>query len=213
MSQISFSKRVKLLWKTYQVSWRFRFAHHPLCERFEGQVWKLRSMYLCQGCTLAYLGVLTGFLLFFAFNISLSPINWLAVGSFCLLLPLIIESIGVDRRLIKRIIRYTTGIGIGSLFWLLLSEPDFVMKVGAIIFAVVGFQVFRFIRGSSERQDTCEACPELHTGGICSGLEMEAEAMRKYSDYATSLLEEKIKAKYLRKNQEIGFNYSIQDNI
>src|SRR4051812_16710215 len=72
-----------------------RFAHHPLCERYAGELISLRRARLCRGCVSAALGSLTGLLAALLWHPSFS----LLLGASVLGLTLLLSSLA--RRLPK----------------------------------------------------------------------------------------------------------------
>ncbi|MFW9993872.1 MAG: hypothetical protein ACFFD4_17640 [Candidatus Odinarchaeota archaeon] len=187
---------VRLWLKTIRLTWMFRFAHHPLCERFNDHVWQIGHIFICQGCTLVLLGVLAGTSFFLLSGASLKAFEWLIIGLICFIFPSTVELLNIKTRWVKRITRWVIGCGLGSFFWILITISDLLVLFTASIILIVGFYLFRKVRVlRSYHGDRCEGCPELARGGVCSGLQHEAEAMRKYSEYATELLEDKLRSK------------------
>lgn len=105
------------------------------------------------------------------------------------------------RRPFKRFARLFTGIGIGSFFWFLLSEPNIIYKLIGAGFGFVAYSAFLKVRVFTT-VDKCYGCPELKPG-ICPGLKHEVLAMKEYSNYATILLEDQLKQKFLAHDQNL----------
>ena len=114
---------------------------------------------------------------------------------------LIIEAFNVANRRIKRMTRVLTGLGIGVFFWGLLTI-DFPFKLVILIVASISYIFFRIIRRVRPNTDLCIGCQELNAGKVCSGLEHKAKAMIDYSDYASDLLQDVLRAKYQNKLDE-----------
>ena len=58
-------------------TWRFRFAHHPLCRHFHGHVWRAGPLRLCVGCTCLWSGAAVGLALW----PHLPPVAWLPTAA------------------------------------------------------------------------------------------------------------------------------------
>ena len=86
-------------------------------------------------------------------------------------------------------------------FWGLFTI-DFPIKLVGLIVASLSYVLFRIIRRIKPTTDLCLACQELNAGKICSGLEHKAKAMKEYSDYASDLFQDVLKAKYQNKQSE-----------
>lgn len=202
--EISLPIRIKLFWKKLKVSWRFHFAHHPLCDNYGDQVFKIKGIYLCQGCTLTYIGIILGVMSSFALTLSLSNLEWSIIGIGILISLFIIEFLKLNKRIIKRLIRFVTGLGLGGFFWVLISSTNIIAPVIALLLSFIGYKVFKIIRSSQLKEDKCLHCSEFKQGKICSGLALEAKANREYSEYATLLMQDQLKARVLSKYRNIA---------
>lgn len=202
----SLTIRMRLFFKKIKVSWRFHFAHHPLCDNYRNQIFEINGIYLCQGCTLTYIGIFLGLISSLLLNLDLSIIEWLIIGLGILVFLFIIEFLNISNRKIKRLIRFVTGIGLGSFIWFLFSSTNFYVSLIAIIFTYLGYRVFKIIRSSQVKEDKCLSCSEFNKGKICSGLALEAQVNREYSEYATNLLQDKLKALAMAKYKNIVIN-------
>lgn len=199
MKLINFPITIKLFIKHWEFSWRFKFAHHPVCTSYKDHYWKIKGVYICQGCTLVYASFFVSLLFLIFFQITLGLFHYLIVG-LCILIPiLIIELTRIEQRIIKRLTRILIGIGIGVFFSAFLLHDEFIVKVFGFLLTITGFFSFKRVRRSTKREDKCKLCSEYKSNVICSGLRLEAEAMKKYSDYASDLLQDKLKEKYMSK--------------
>jgi len=195
--QIEISKTLKLWLKKLQLSWRFKFAHHPLCDRYKGHVFQIgrkKPFFLCQGCSLTAFGIITGTILFlFIFQLKSNLIYWLILINAALFSTLIIESLSIKSRGIKKFSRFILGIGLGISFMIIINgSMPLIIKFGISANVIIGYSIFRFFRRDKEKKDLCKSCPELEKHEICSGLKLESKAMKEYSDYATKILYSKI---------------------
>jgi hypothetical protein len=156
---------------------------------------------VCQGCFLTVIGITAGFFTSLAINLTLEQINWLLIAIFIVTSLLLVEAFKVTSRPIKRITRLLTGLGIGAFFWGLITI-DFPTKLIGLMVALMSYGLFRLIRYLRPITDLCIGCQELNAGRVCSGLEHKAKAMREYSDYASDVLQDVMRAKYQDKLKE-----------
>ncbi len=199
MKLINFPITIKLFLKRWQISWRFKFAHHPVCVSYKDHYWNIKGVYICQGCTLVYSSFFVTLLFLFFFQTTLEQYQYLIVGLGILIPVLIIELTKIEQRIIKRLSRILIGIGIGLFFSAFLLHTDIIVKVIGFLITVIGFISFKRVRRSTKREDKCNLCSEHKSNVICSGLRLEAVAMKKYSDYASDLLQDKLKEKFMSK--------------
>ena len=199
MKLINFPITIKLFLKRWQISWRFKFAHHPVCVSYKDHYWNIKVVYICQGCTLVYSSFFVTLLFLFFFQTTLEQYQYLIVGLGILIPVLIIELTKIEQRIIKRLSRILIGIGIGLFFSAFLLHTDIIVKVIGFLITVIGFISFKRVRRSTKREDKCNLCSEHKSNVICSGLRLEAVAMKKYSDYASDLLQDKLKEKFMSK--------------
>jgi hypothetical protein len=196
---INFPITVKLFIKRWQLSWRFTFAHHPICASYKDHYWKIKGVYICQGCTLVYSSFFVALLFLLYFQITLEQFHYLIVGVGVLIPIIIIELAKIEQRIIKRLTRILIGIGIGLFCSAFLLHDEFIVKLIGFLIIFIGFFSFKQVRRSTRREDKCNLCSEYKNNVICSGLRLEAEAMNKYSDYASDLLQDNLKEKYFSK--------------
>ncbi|UCE13837.1 MAG: hypothetical protein JSV04_01355 [Candidatus Heimdallarchaeota archaeon] len=196
------SNWVKLWIKRWEVSWRWHFAHHPLCDRYSDQTWNIGSFIICQGCSLVLTGIISGFSLCLLLGVVLDPIGWIILWAIFFLSTILGEFYFMFRRPFKRMARFFAGIGIGSFFWFLLTEPNIIYKLIGAGFGFIAYSAFLKVRGYT-KVDKCYGCPELKPG-ICPGLEHESLAMKEYSNYATTLLEDQLREKFLARDHNLS---------
>ncbi|MEI9938238.1 MAG: hypothetical protein WDO69_13540 [Pseudomonadota bacterium] len=142
-----------------------RFAHHPLCERYAGELIPLgRRARLCRGCAASALGSVMGLLAALAWQPSFSVL----LGASALGLGLLLSSLA--RRLPKWLGRSaaTACLGFACLNGLLSAR-------GAPLFLAVGILVSSaaFIaryRRRGPNRSPCQQCPERLLAVPCSGL-------------------------------------------
>lgn len=143
-----------------------RWAHHPLCREYEGEVVRLgHRLRLCRGCTLATLGALTGLAGGIALPI-LPPPAILALAALGTLSGLFF----LDR--CRRPKSLTRGLPATLLAFLLLQalrgggRVRWGLAAGAGA-AVIG-AILAYLRRGPDRTP-CTTCPEFMAGGTCRG--------------------------------------------
>jgi hypothetical protein len=104
------AKRIDgLAWRAHAFH---RFAHHPLCDSYRGEVLRLgRRIRLCKGCTLLALGFLAGIVLGGLWQ----PPPLAGVAAWALALVIGVSSLRA--RLPKIIGRLIPGVGLGVSLW------------------------------------------------------------------------------------------------
>ncbi len=196
---INFPIAIKLFIKRWELSWRFRFAHHPICSNYQAHIWKIGGLYICQGCSLVYFSFLLTLLILIIFQLTFLPIQYILIGIVLLVPILLIEKLKLNKRFIKRFARSGTGIGIAVSFSAFLIQTDLIIKISGLLISILGFYAFKFIRRTIQRENRCQSCPDYQENKICYGLRLEADAMRLYSEYASDLLQKDLKAVYTKR--------------
>jgi len=104
------AKRIdRLAWQAHAFH---RFAHHPLCDGYRGEVLRIGKRFrLCKGCTLLALGLAAGF----ALGGFLRPP--LAAGVVAWGVALVLGLSSLRRRLPKVVGRLIPGAGMGLSLW------------------------------------------------------------------------------------------------
>ncbi|TFG21005.1 MAG: hypothetical protein EU530_01565 [Promethearchaeota archaeon] len=203
-------KQRLLLWKKrISLSYWYKHSHHPLCERYDDHIFKIplknKTLYICQGCSLTALGWLIGVLITIFSFVPFVEYVWyhLLIALGFLLLPiLLVEILNVSNRQIKRFIRLLGGLGLGFFATIAIdfkSVGYFILSIGIVIPSYVVFLIIR--KQKHKNKDICEGCSELEElqkGQIkyCSGLKEKMIAEKKYSDFASDLLQEDIRKSY-----------------
>ena len=134
-------------------------------------------------------------------SLSFEPIHWFLMVLIIMSFLLMTEALKVTNRKIKRMTRITTGLGIGTFFWGLLTV-EFPVKLVGLTVALISYIFFRIIRQLRPTADLCMGCEELNLGKVCSGLEHKAKAMNDYSDYASDLLQDVLRSKFRNELKE-----------
>lgn len=132
-----------------------RFAHHPLCEPYRGEVLRVgRRGRLCKGCTFLAAGLITGALTGAAFHPSLqaAAVAW----SFAVVLG----GLSLRLRLVKVVGRFLPGVALAVAWWAGLIP----LLVSLSMFAAA---TLLYRRRGVERS-LCHSCPERRLSP-CSG--------------------------------------------
>lgn len=145
-----------------------RWAHHPLCGRYESEVFRFgRRTRVCRGCSLALLGSVLGGL-----GGALFGTPWAALLSLTWSLALVGLSMrsAPMRRASKIATRLLPGCGVTFAFFTVVharssASLGIAAAAGAITLAFVGFYKQR-----GPNRAPCASCPERSGATACSGL-------------------------------------------
>jgi len=118
---------------------------------------------------------------------------------------LIVEIFNVSNRYIKRFIRLLGGLGLGFFTSIAIdfkSVGYFLLSIGIVIPSYVIFLIIR--KQKHKNKDMCEGCSELEDlqsgkSKFCSGLNEKMAAEKKYSDFASEMLQEELRKTYSQK--------------
>ncbi|MFC1653116.1 hypothetical protein ACFL3F_05290 [Planctomycetota bacterium] len=177
--------RFWLLWIRY--SYPFRWAHRPLCTCFRAGVLRLGSMHLCRSCVCVYAGmVLTvaGCLVFSDLRANAAA---LLVG---FMVPTIALSLPQMYHRCSRSVRDVLRVSMGACIPLCASTAFIGHPWMAALCASLLYVFWRiyFKMRQRRRALACNDCPEYKQSGICTGCQIQAEAVRAYEAEATQLL-------------------------
>lgn len=132
-----------------------RFAHHPLCEPYRGEVLRVgRRVRLCKGCTFLAAGLITGTLAGAIVHPSLevATVAWL-VAAF-------LGGLSLRLRLMKVVGRFVPGVGLALACW--AGVIPLLVSLSMFITATLLYR-----RRGVERS-LCHSCPERRLSP-CSG--------------------------------------------
>jgi hypothetical protein len=138
-----------------------RFAHHPLCDRYSGELIRLgKRERVCRGCAAVAGGFVAGAML----NALVAPG---AMGLYGLLgLGALLGVMSLRARLPKSLGRFVPALGLGSAVVSVFTKPSsYAWLVAAVVCAGAMFAYRR--RGPS--RTPCETCPERLLPAPCSG--------------------------------------------
>jgi hypothetical protein len=177
--------RLWFLWMRH--SYKFRWAHRPLCSRFSDGILRIGHVHLCRSCACAYCGiVLCAILCLFLDVVRESSLTLLP----CLMLPTI--GLSTPRfykqwpRPVRDLLRLSMGCCITLCLCLILTGGILIGLTSAgilLLFWRIYFAVRR-----KRRAQACSGCPELEQRRICTGCRLQADAVRAYETQATNLL-------------------------
>ena len=188
LSSLNLKTSIYLWYLRLKLYWPFRFAHHPLCPRFSGHVFKIGRLYLCQGCTFVYSGIILGGLIFSLLPFSIQFWLWLTIAA-CLILPTFIVHFLSLPRFFTRLARTLLGLYFGWMIGGIVQYSSWLYRGLFIGIGIASYLTFRIIyRRSKRKQDECSGCSELNQSVVCSGYEAQLAAEREYSRIATKLL-------------------------
>jgi len=183
--------RLKQKWLWFSHSFKFRWAHTPLCNRFVKGAFRIGSksdpfMFVCRSCTWAYLGIAVGLVFFLSDRGVLEEFWYFFVLSGSLTLVMSHPSI-YSRwyRSVKDFLRFNLGLIISAVVVSTVTV-NFLLGVGF----GVGLYALRFIyskRRNVMKSQACNGCEELPLEKICSGFTFSAKQIRSYEDQATQL--------------------------
>jgi hypothetical protein len=130
-----------------------RYAHHPLCGEYAGEVFKVgRRARLCRGCTLVAAGAAVGI----AFGVASSAPEWLAALGIPFALALSVPRAG----------KLATRFAPGALLGLALGS-GFASAAAALAAAALAVVLYR--RRQPDRSP-CATCSERLQASPCRGL-------------------------------------------
>jgi hypothetical protein len=162
-----------------------RFAHHPLCLRYSGEVFRLgRRTRVCRGCSLVLLGATLGVVSGASFG-SLPA----ALASTGLAIGLATLRFGESRadstaaRASKVVTRFTPGFGLAFAVASAVRHPSVASVTGAAIGALCAAALLLAYRRRGPNRSPCLQCPEYRGPSTCSGfreiVSRERAVMRK----------------------------------
>jgi hypothetical protein len=189
-------QKLKLEWLWFKLSYTFRFAHHPLCERYQDQRYQIGSVHLCQGCTLVTLGTIISALLAFLAIFFLSiPWQYFILTNIIALLPaLIADGLRLGRRA-KRFARFSLGLALGTTIGLIVVVPLWWLKVSLIIIGVFAIIAYRRFRSYTPKEDLCQTCPHLEEAPYCPGYILQMQKNKEYKELALPVLQPDLEAR------------------
>jgi len=193
--------QLKLLWLRH--SYPFRWAHKPLCDRFEHDVLRVGHVHICRSCTCAYLGM--------ALVIAAALAGFLPTGSVfaAILLPVMLVTLAGSHprfywrfpRGARDVLRLGAGASI-ALTATALLRGEWILSSVAIVALSLSWRHYKKKRGGRKSQ-ACDGCPELGCSDkICSGFSQQAARIRRYEERAASIIAGKGVPEFLKEAEE-----------
>jgi hypothetical protein len=172
-----------------------RFAHHPLCDRYAGELIRVgRRRRLCRGCSAAWTGAASGALL----GLGLAPaLHWAGLAA------LLGGAVLAGLRARPERMRSPDGTGRVSKLWT-RALPSFGLCFGlvvclvardpralglAVAIGVVIVLVYLVYRARVPDRTPCTRCPERSSDVPCSGFRDIVRAERAFMRRSQQLLE------------------------
>ena len=178
--------RVRLWWLWLVCSFRFRWAHRPLCGRFRGDVVRVGGVHLCRSCVCAYCGMIICGVLLAALQpaVTTTGLSLAVVGMVTLVMsgPWCYKTLP---RLVRDVLRWAMGAVIAMVGYLFACGELIIAAPAAAVLWVFWRVYLQKRRG--RRLRACEGCEELEVRGVCSGCQVQAEGVRRYEEAATRL--------------------------
>jgi len=158
----------------------YRWAHHPLCEKFSDHVYTIKGYKICRGCFNMYLGMLVGMIII-PLLVLYAKFNYLYlfILLWFLFLPTPLSVYLHARRVVKDISRQLLGIGIITTFTTItvalisfFKNKDYWGLVVAIIVFFIYVLSYKILSKERERRNRaiCMSC-EQYGLPKCEGLE------------------------------------------
>ncbi|HUJ63684.1 MAG TPA: hypothetical protein VLX92_34530 [Kofleriaceae bacterium] len=143
-----------------------RFAHHPLCDRYAGEVVRVgRRVRLCRGCTFAVAGGGVGGVVGLALGASSAAATIALASGTAVLLATLWSRVRIAKTVTRMLPAacFALAITCGVLAW---SAAGLALAAGAVAM-VIGLRVLYGRRGAD--RTPCTTCPERELAP-CSGM-------------------------------------------
>ncbi len=178
--------RIRLWWLWLVCSYRFRWAHRPLCRRFQSGVIRVAGVHLCRSCVCAYCGILLSALSLAYLRPSVATagaaLAGLGIPTLALSGPWCYKSMP---RAAQDYLRLAMG-AVMALCGYLLIRRELMIAVPAAVVLLVFWRAYFKVR-RRRRLHACDGCEELSDKAICSGCRLQADGVRRYEQAATQL--------------------------
>ena len=178
--------KIRLWWLWLACSYRFRWAHRPLCARFRSGIIRLGGLHLCRSCVCAYGGITSCVLLLALLRPSVAAagmaLGGMGIPTLALSGPWCYKKLP---RVVRDLLRLAMGAIIALCGYLLLCRELIIAVPIAIVLLIFWMGYFKVRR--KQRLHACDGCEELSDKGICTGCRLQAEGVRRYEETATQL--------------------------
>ena len=177
--------RLRYLWLRH--SYTFRWAHGPLCDRFNRDIVRIGRMHLCRSCICAYCGLLLGTTLCICSAVIAEHAMAIIL---CMVAPTLLFSAPRVYERCPRPLRDLLRYGMGSCIALLLCAmwKGHIVAAGACGSVLIVFWRIYFKARHKRKEEACRGCAEMAQEEICSGCSIQAAGIRAYEMEATGIL-------------------------
>ena len=169
-------------------TWRFNWAHKPLCSSYKADVLQFGTLYLCRSCCCVYFAIAVNLILIVLFpDFFKEYAHILLIGFVVFTLPLSHPAI---YKTLYRPLRDILRCSLGSIVVLSFTALVHGHFLFTIVLIITSFFFWRYYyrKRSRRKIELCKNCPEYSDSRICSGYTFQAEQIRRYEDEATEYL-------------------------
>jgi hypothetical protein len=173
---------LSLIWVKH--SWRFIFAHKPLCESFSEDVIEIKGAHLCRSCCFLYLGLFAALLTLIIVNIDTLALE--ITYAMSLLICITLSCPQIYKKLprnLRDVLRLTLGSLITLTFFLILTGQFILGGVGAAI--LLAFRKRYNHHRAKRKLNACNSCSEYGKDKVCSGFAQQIVHIKRYQEEAT----------------------------
>ena len=136
-------------------------AHHPNCECYNSDVYTIKGVRICKGCTLTIIGLISSIILFYLWSLYQNLVlDYYPIIESILVLPTILNYLS-SRSLIPILRKIGLGLAVGNIFTYYIHGTSLFFQIGSFsaFFAIYIVTYFLRQRQSNIRLDSC---PHLH---------------------------------------------------
>ena len=153
--ELTIKEKIKIFSKLY-------LAHHEICEECKNHVFKIGPLYLCVGCTSVIFGVVIfGIILFSFLDVFRGfPLVIALITSYGVFMALMQLFTKPTSKLLKVLMRFSLGLGMGAFFALLVFIPNWYLKFGLFILLGIGTILYNIVRSYSHMDDCIQSEPD-----------------------------------------------------
>jgi hypothetical protein len=168
-----------------------RFAHHPLCGRYAGELIALRGRRrICRGCTCTLAAAVVGTSSALVVVLPGVPLALVSLGCFAVTLRSLSHAPDADRRRVNKL--WTRGLPAfvcsAALTALLRAPTELHVSLALALLLSCTLTLGRYRRRGPDRS-ACTRCPEYASNAICSGFREIVRAERAFSRRTRQLLD------------------------
>jgi hypothetical protein len=167
-----------------------RFAHHPLCGRYAGELIALRGRArICRGCTCTLLAAVVGSCCALVMVLPGVPLALVSLACFAVTLRSLARAPDPDRRRVNKL--WTRGLPAlvfsAALIALLRAPSALHVCLALALLLSCTWTLGRYRRRGPDRS-ACARCPEYASNAVCSGFREIVQAERAFSRRTQQLL-------------------------